>query len=1268
MLKAFKAVAGIACLVALLASVNLWGQGIFATLTGVVSDPSGAMVNGAKVTLVDATSGSARETVTNSDGYFTFASVAVGKYNVSVEAQGFQTYKADGITLGGSEKRNLNVSLLVGSTSQTVEVSADVTPLVTTDSAEKSFTLETKELQNLVQVGSDAAEYIKVMPGFAVQNGTSNKANYSGEVIGINANGDAGSQSPLNNASTYNGLPSNSLDITMDGAHVADPGCNCDTPVNPNSDFLQEFRVLAGNFSAENQKGPIVITSVTKSGGQKLHGSGFFSARNYELNANDWLNNFNNSPKPANKYYYPGGAIGGKVPHTHDKLFFFAGFEYFYQVLDTGLLRATVPTANMLTGNFSTSELAKIQYADPGSQTYKTAAGGPAGTACPGTAVKPDTTKGEQPYLPCLNPAAMAAFGFTQDTGDLGWSGNIPSNYLNQHMVALMGLYPKANADPQQTQGYNYVQSEIFNQNNTQFDTREDYNISDTTKLFVRYNYQKETQQFPVGLWWRNGAQVPYPTAIEGKNRSQSISGSLTHVFSPTMTNETVVAYTLVKFPNVFANPKAVDRTQVGFNVQGLFNNGVTQIPSFGSFGGETALVFNPGGFEAGGAASGLYANKYMPEISDTLTKVVKMHTLKVGFFWEWIRNAQPANNDTNGQFQFVSGGSNPLYSTGDAYADEVLGIASHYDEATKNRINDIAYNTYEFFVQDDWKASKRLTINAGLRMSHIQPWYDRLGYGFAIFNQNAYTQGGGASCTGAPTFCGYQWHSQTGSVPLGGYPTRSLFYSPRLGAAYNLFGDGKTVIRGGWGRYYFHVGQFTSGLDASAGVKSIGYDKQVSTNSSTTNPTTQPILVDPLNAQMAALAPWNGASSNVGISDFASQSWFSATPSGPSAVDGKDDQMGYTDTWNLTISRQLPWSSMFEASYIGNRSRDLASGGNGGSVGINTLNINAVPLGDMLASNNEGADPNSLNSGAFRPIQGYGDLNVTTNNGFANYHGLQAIWARTRGRYTINLNYTFSKAEQILGTSGGNLIDQFDVNRNFGVAPNNRKHLFNAVYSVELPKANINKYAGGIINGWQLTGIVQMQSGPNLTGFQNQNFGMGYKGSNGANLSNAVIPVPGVDCSNPADPNFSECHAISNVSLLGTPNIQLNPMLTCNPASGLKSHQYINGNCFAAPSQVGQNGPIVLPAIYGPSYFNWDMGLFKNFNITESQRLQFRFNLYNWMNHPLWSFNGGNLSLTYNQDTSANNYTMTQQNSTFGYTTQKQGHRIIEMGVKYYF
>ncbi|HXI42968.1 MAG TPA: carboxypeptidase-like regulatory domain-containing protein, partial [Bryobacteraceae bacterium] len=543
------------------------GQSIFATLTGMVSDPSGAVVPNAKVHLRNESTGSLRDTVTNGDGYFTFASLAVGDftYDLTVEAQGFVVYKASGIALGGGEKRNINITLKVGPTTESVEVMASSEQLTTVDSAEKSATLATKELQNYVQVGSNAAEYIKIMPGFALNNGTSNKANYDGQVIGINGNGDAGSQSPLNNAFSYNGLPGNSLDITADGAHVSDPGCNCDTPVNPNSDMIAEFKVQMSNFSAENQKGPIVASSVAKWGTSQFHGSGFFYARNYVLNANDALNNATQTARPQNKYYYPGGTIGGPVliPGTgfnknRNKLFFFTGFEYFYQVLDTGLLRATVPTPGMLQGNFSPAEIAKIG-------PY-TAAGAPPGQ---------------------LNAAAQAQFP----------GGVIPANLIDPNMVALAKLYPAPNHTPTLDQPFNYIQSEIFNQNNTQWMSRVDYNISDNTKLFVRYNLQRETQLFPVGYWWRNTDQVPYPTPLAGKNLSDSVTASLTHVFSPSMTNEFVFGYTYIGFPTYFQDPKKVDRATVGYSYQGLYKNGVSQIPSIGAWGSaEAALIFNPAG------------------------------------------------------------------------------------------------------------------------------------------------------------------------------------------------------------------------------------------------------------------------------------------------------------------------------------------------------------------------------------------------------------------------------------------------------------------------------------------------------------------------------------------------------------------------------------------------------------------------------------------------------------------------------------------------
>ena len=449
MLKTLKLAAGVACLVTLLVGVNLWGQGIFGALTGVVTDSSQSVVPGAKITLTDTASGSTRDTVTNAEGYYSFSSVPVGSYSVSVEAANFESYKAQDVRLGGGERRNVNVTLKVGSTSETVEVNAEMSSIATLDSGEKSFALTTKELENFAQVGSNAAEYIKIVPGFGITNGTQNKSNYNGQTIGINANGDSGSQSPLNAAYSYNGLPVNVLDITSDGAHVSDPGCNCDTPVNPNSEFLQEFKVLTSNFSAENQKGPILITSVSKAGGQQFHGSAFFSARNHVLNANDWLNNHTQTQQPANSYYYPGGTFGGPViiPGTNfnksrQKLFFWTGFEYFRQTLDTGLLRATVPTPGELAGNFSPAEINKEGL--------------------------PLTASGNPPYQ--LTSQAIAAFGGTTIPACTGTPNGA---CIDPNMLALAKLYPAPNRVPDASNQYNYVQSQIFAQNNRQWALRQ---------------------------------------------------------------------------------------------------------------------------------------------------------------------------------------------------------------------------------------------------------------------------------------------------------------------------------------------------------------------------------------------------------------------------------------------------------------------------------------------------------------------------------------------------------------------------------------------------------------------------------------------------------------------------------------------------------------------------------------------------------------------------------------------------------------------------
>lgn len=352
-----------------------------------------------------------------------------------------------------------------------------------------------------------------------------------------------------------------------------------------------------------------------------------------------------------------------------------------------------------------------------------------------------------------------------------------------------------------------------------------------------------------------------------------------------------------------------------------------------------------------------------------------------------------------------------------------------------------------------------------------------------------------------------------------------------------------------------------------------------------------------------------------------------------PAAVDKNDDKQPYTDSYSFTVAQRTPWSSLLEVAYVGNRSRDLAQSNGAGS------NINLVPVGAMLSSKNGGVDPNSLTANNFRPLQGFGNIGLATNGIYSNYNAMQTTWLRTKGRYVINLNYTYGKAMGILDASR----DPFNLANNYGVLPTNRTHIFNAAYSVELGNPARMRALGYAVNGWQLSGILQWQSGANLTGLSSNNaFGTAYNS----------LKIPGTQ------------YNVSNVSLLGTDAIQLNPVVTCNPTSGLGNNQYINPSCFAAPTQIGQNGPSVLPAVYGPAFFNADLGLFKNFQFGENKKLQFRLNAYNFLNHPLWSFVGGE-NLTLNIDPNTGKSTT---NTNFGTVTDKQGHRVVQLAVKFYF
>src|SRR5579862_253182 len=1158
----------------------LRAQSIYGTIMGTVSDQSGAVVPGATVLLKNVGTEEVRKSETNNEGYFSYSSVLAGNYTLTVRLAGFQTVVTEGIQVTGASAQAFPFKLSVESAATKVEVTTSADQIIPTDSGQKTVELSQKQLQDFTIVGADAAEFIKILPGFAQinkQDSLRTGTDFNGTIIGINGNGDGGSQSPLNGAFAANGEGPGNIDITADGAHVSDPGCNCATPVNPNSDMIQEFQVLTSNFGAENSKGPIVINSISKGGGHDFHGMGSFDFRDYPLNSNTWINNDLGIAKPQSRFLYPQFQFGGPVlipgrdfNKNRDKLFFFSAFEYYFQKLDTGTVGGNVPSAAMRQGDFSPGSLA--------------AAGGTAG----GT-LNSNLTNCAVSTVACPFPG-----------------GIIPAQYIDKSGLGYLNLFPMP-ANP--GGGNNYNTDEAFNQNSWQWLSRVDYNISDNTKLYVRYNLQKETQQFPVGLWWRNAQQVPYPTPILGKNESSSISASLTHVFSPTISNEFVFAYTYINFPNVFQDPKKVSQSALGIPFNGISNAKIDQIPSITDWGGQMATLLNPSGFQLGGS-QGLFARKNLPTVSDNLSMVRGTHTLKFGAYYEFVINDQPSNNNANGEIieaNWIGG------STGNPWADLLTGFAGQYVQSNKDVLYNEGYNTLEGFAQDSWKASRRLTISPGIRISHFGPWYDREGNGFAIFNPALYSP-----TASAQSGTGFDWTGKDPKVPLSGFPSRSLFYAPRLGAAYDVFGNGRTVLRGGWGMFYYHNAQFTNGLGTPLGVQS-----------------------PQLNSSAFNANDWYSLA-NPGTPPIQSTT-FGTAPFSAAGVNRLDDTSPLTYSYSFTVDQKMPFSSLLEVSYVGNRNSNQLN-----VSGVGTQ-INTVPAGTLF---NIGKNPNvSAGEYAYGPYPQYQGINISNHNLTSNYNSLQISWVRQKGRYDFSLNYTYSKALGIVG------LDQLNLSQDYGPESFDRRHIFNAAYSIELPNyVHNNKVGQGFVNGWQLSGITQFQSGVNLTANSNsQGFNVGGNIS-GVSASGYPAALGSVN--------------ITNQSIIGTDQIPLNPIVTCNPTANLGPHQFLNGACFSLPTARGQADPVVLPEYFGPSFINTDLALFKNFQISESRKLQIRFQAFNFLNHPVWSFvNGGpganNLNLFYGPGPNGG---AVQTNSSFGVAPVKLGNRIIEISAKFYF
>ena len=1170
-----------------LLSTGLPAQNVTGLLTGIVSDPTGAVVPGANVVMTSLGTGTERRTVTNGDGFFSISGVLVGDYTVTVAAKGFQQFKLGGIHFDAGDTRTLsNITLKVGEANETVTVEATGEQLTPVDSGEKSVVIGERQLQDIPIVGQNAAEFIKILPGFAMTGGTTN-AGYNGQVQGTGAG-------PIGSFSA-NGLRTAALDITSDGAHTIDPGCNCGQAVNDVVDMTQEMKVLTSNFGADNAKGPVVISAISKSGTSQFHGEAYLYARNSILDASNAFNNSEGTnqltgqkvaPKPDTHFYYPGFNIGGPVliPGTHfnknhDKLFFFFAYQYYAQTvqdLSHDVFNSVVPTASMRAGDFSADNI----------NNYF------------------GTTAGAQGY----------ALGAATSNANIGNNGIIPASQFSPIGVNMLkALYPLPNVDPKLNNGYNFIYTTTHSDNLWQLRPRVDYNINETTKLWVQYNKQQDMNHDNSTLWWGTNPAVPYPEPLNQPNYSDSVSVNLTKVFSPTLTNEVLFTYTKLYVPFSFSDPSKITADSLGISYKHIFNQTVNnQIPELTGWSDGLANLIQPSGFETGT----LYAEKWLPSLSDNLSKVWGTHTMKFGFYWESTKNAQPQNSSVNGQMAYANWGQG---STGNVYADMLTGIISGgYSETNFDPLIAMHYTSASFYAQDDWKINKRFTLDYGIRFDHLGPWVDEQGYGPAVFVPSAYNPNAAGTA-----LTGFEWHKKDPSIPLSGTSGRAFFYNPRVGFAWDVFGEGKTVVRGGFGMYRYHDEQ-----NVQAGA----------------------MALPPGSYTYAVPNPSGGAPQTFAY--IAQQTASFVVPGSITVLDPNDTLQPLTKSYSFTISQRMPMQSTAEFSYVGNTASDLSNWNN------NIGGLNVLPSGTMFTAANSAlfgtADSfqNNPNVNALHPYALYGTIHQEIHKLYSNYNAFQVSWNKQSGHGRWLANYTFSKSLGIRGEGGnGGVGDPVNFNNNYGVLPNDRTHILNLAYTYQEGTPVHNKILGGLANGWQISGITQFQSGvPLQDATGNSNFGLSGSTVSPFTLADGVAVPVGT--------------SLSNALVTGSPDVSMQPILTCDPRSNLGAHQFINGSCFAPPG-VGQNGSFVMPYIKTPAFFDSDLSMTKDFKFTETRKVQFRFSAYNFLNHPLTSFNpaggDGNLTLGFNSSGKLSN-------SNFGYANFLNGNRSIQMDLKFYF
>lgn len=1014
-----------------------------------------------------------------------------------------------------------------------------------------------------------------------------------------------------------NGSPVSGVTLFLDGANLTDAGNFGANVQNINYSFISEVQVQTSNFGADQANGPVLVTGVTHPGTSQYHGSAYILARTGSLNSTDALAKANGIVKPDDRYLYPGVTFSGPVPGTHKKLTFFGGAEYdaqrniyAYNSSSSSIIHALVPTAAMRQGDFSAGSIANYLGPQLTNGGYANLSGTP--------------TVGKDG-----SPLVNGNIGAFLDPGAL----TLINNLLPLPTMAT-------NSD-----GYNYTAQNLVNNNVFQTTGRVDWSASPHDAVFVRYTFEKEKQGQP---------QIPYysPGAVMGSVNTpgggvlndisvHSGAANYVHIFSPTLTNE--LFGTMMWFTQSFdaKDANALTLSANNYPYQAIYNNGTKDIPELQDYGtdGLPLAIYPDYSF---GSPS---LKKVQPTGGDNVTKVWGAHTIKAGVFGQRVTNNQTITNGfSNGAIgdyyfpsagtSFVDSANNTYYTSGNYLANFMEGEVQQVFQQNYLPRTNLYYWNLGAYGQDTWRVRPNFVLNYGVRFEHLGAWTDAHGLGAAVWEPSTYTANP-ADNTVSP-LNGFLWHDIDKSIPNSGTGSTPVFVSPRVGFSWDITGHSSTVLRGGVGSYRLHdsIVDVTQAFANSQGFRT-------------------------------AYAFGNGGNTLAGVSTIGLPPTMGALNQAVFGLDPSDHRDGIVNNYSISLVQTLPKSSFLQVSYVGNNANSLLNNSNSGNVALNNVNVlpigalyqphpASVPCAGTICTPQEVSSLSATEVSAFRKYSNYQSIFVPEHTGFSNYNGVQIVYQKQAGKLNYNFNYTFGKALGILGSSADfnwtEPIDPTNIYNNYGVLNFDRTHVFNATYSYSVGRV-VNGALGILANGWLISGITNVQSGGNFQG--------GISVAPNFNLSGNIGTGP------------TE-YNVNSQTILGTPDISLQPTLLCNPKSGLGPHQYINGACFGVPN-IGTNGQNFYPYIHGPAYVTSDLTAEKGFSLGGDRSIKVRIAGFNFLNHPLTSFvpqnsNEVNLNLS---DSSAGATTASAHfdpTSGFGFAPYKQGRRLVQLSGTFTF